>query len=432
MAKIYDGLQLAFKVSANSLYGQCGAKTSPICKVELAASTTAIGRRMIMFSKKYIETAYKDQIVTLDLNCSGIYDPKTKTVNPTSYTGRVVHVKDSYCVYGDTDSVFIKFGLYTPEGEKITGIDAVHISTAVCQKAVKEISSQLKKPQNIEREKIIDPFILISKKRYHGRYYTKMADPGFYDNSMGIALKRRDNAPIVKKVFGGAIDIIMNERDIAKAFEFVKTQFAKILKGEHPLEEFIISKTLRSYYKKPKQIAHNVLASRQAQRDPGNRFEPNDRVPYVFIINDAGKGLLQGDRIETPDFIRQNKNIKIDYKMYITNQIIKPVSQIFELVPGYEKAEEILTQILEMAENDRTGNTRLDGFIKKKTAPAVTESLYTILKERREQVIRELDESDEDEVPEAETQLMEEIDSDDVEEMDDDAEGTSNYDDPTF
>ena len=32
--KLWDGLQLAYKVTANSLYGQCGAKTSPISKVE--------------------------------------------------------------------------------------------------------------------------------------------------------------------------------------------------------------------------------------------------------------------------------------------------------------------------------------------------------------------------------------------------------------
>jgi hypothetical protein len=41
--------------------------------------------------------------------------------------------------------------------------------------------------------------------------------------------------------------------------------------------------------------------------------------------------LLQGDKIETPKYIAE-KNLKIDYGFYITNQIMKPVQQVFALV----------------------------------------------------------------------------------------------------
>jgi len=37
------------------------------------------------------------------------------------------------------------------------------------------------------------------------------------------------------------------------------------------MDYFIITKTLRSYYKNPDQIAHNVLAQRIGKRDPGNK-----------------------------------------------------------------------------------------------------------------------------------------------------------------
>ena len=40
---------------------------------------------------------------------------------------------------------------------------------------------------------------------------------------------------------------------------------------------------------------------------------------------------LQGDRIEHPDYIREN-NLKPDYMFYITNQIMKPVGQIYSLI----------------------------------------------------------------------------------------------------
>jgi DNA polymerase elongation subunit (family B) len=95
-----------------------------------------------------------------------------------------------------------------------------------------------------------------------------------------------------------------------------------------PVEKLIISKSLRSFYKNPKQIAHNVLAERIGVRDPGNKPAPGDRIPYVYIQN--GKK-LQGEKIETPAFIRDNK-LKIDYGYYITNQIMNPVVQIYSLV----------------------------------------------------------------------------------------------------
>ena len=43
------------------------------------------------------------------------------------------------------------------------------------------------------------------------------------------------------------------------------------------------------------------------------------------------KVALQGDRIEHPDYIREH-GLKPDYNFYITNQILKPVCQIYGLI----------------------------------------------------------------------------------------------------
>ena len=51
----------------------------------------------------------------------------------------------------------------------------------------------------------------------------------------------------------------------------------------------------------------------------------------TIIIENPDKKVLQGERIETPTFILENK-IKINYSFYITNQIMKPVQQVFALV----------------------------------------------------------------------------------------------------
>ena len=100
---------------------------------------------------------------------------------------------------------------------------------------------------------------------------------------MGIVLKRRDNAPVVKDVYGGVIDILMKEKSVEKAIKFTEKQLQALVDGDIPIEKLIITKSLRSNYKNPKQIAHKVLADRMGERDPGNKPQSNDRIPYCFI-----------------------------------------------------------------------------------------------------------------------------------------------------
>jgi hypothetical protein len=113
-----------------------------------------------------------------------------------------------------------------------------------------------------------------------------------------------------------------------------------MIDGRFDLNMFVISKTLREYYKDPESIAHKVLAMRMADRDPGNKPASNERIPYVYIKIDEKPGVeyLQGDRIEHINYVREQK-CKVDFETYITNQIMKPVSQILELdienIPGY-------------------------------------------------------------------------------------------------
>ncbi|MGA1777064.1 MAG: 6-phosphofructokinase, partial [Flavobacteriaceae bacterium] len=153
-------------------------------------------------------------------------------------------------------------------------------------------------------------------------------------NEMGIVLKRRDNAPIVKDVYGGVIDILMKEKNIQKAIDYVHKCLQDLVDGNVPIEKLIITKSLRSFYKNPQGVAHKVLADRIAQRDPGNKPTSGDRIPFVYIVTKLqgkGKKVLQGDKIETPTFIKEN-NLQIDYSFYITNQIMKPLLQLFGLV----------------------------------------------------------------------------------------------------
>ena len=61
---------------------------------------------------------------------------------------------------------------------------------------------------------------------------------------MGIVLKRRDNAPIVKDIYGGIIDILMKQQNIKQAIDFLKSCLQNIVDEKYPMDKLIITKSL--------------------------------------------------------------------------------------------------------------------------------------------------------------------------------------------
>ena len=238
----------------------------------------------------------------------------------------------------NTDSVFFTFNLATSDGTPIRGKDALEITIEFAKEVGNLATKFLKSPHAWVYEKTLMPFCLLSKKRYIGMLYEDKPEKP-KRKSMGIVLKRRDNAPIVKDIYGGVIDILMKEQNVETAIKFLKTSLQNLVDEKVPMDKLIISKSLRSGYKNPAQIAHKVLADRMGKRDPGNKPSVGDRIPFVYIQN-PDKKALQGERIEHPDFILANK-IKPNYAFYITNQIMKPIQQVFALVleniPSYKR-----------------------------------------------------------------------------------------------
>ena len=320
---LLDAQQLAYKLTANSLYGQLGSGTFKIRRQVLAASTTAYGRKQLMYAKSVIEELY-----------GGGRDPRC----------------DVECIYGDTDSIFLRFRPKDPiTGKRLHGKAALVMAKELTIESGKLVSSCLKPPHDFEFDKIFRSFCLLSKKRYVGDMSEDgLEEDDFHRKSMGIVMKRRDNAPIVKYVYRRAIDLILdpNRKDVGSGVQEAAIQVQSIMKdlleGKFPLSKLTITKSLRSEYKDPTRIAHKVLADRIGQRDPGNKPSTSDRIPYVYITRKGPIPKLQGDRIELPSYIKEH-NLTPDYSFYITNQIAKPVAQVFglavESIPGVKQAE---------------------------------------------------------------------------------------------
>lgn len=437
LAKILDALQLAYKVTANSLYGQCGAPTSAIYKKDVAGATTATGREMLNCARILTEYIFLkltnvalegdyDEFVRLtdrlfDKDPDAVFDPKdlaklkikkdgemytdyhylsvfkdnkdniddAKFTNPklkhkckedfVQYLYNTLRnlLTDKYyikphVIYGDTDSIFIKFNISCNIAKK-TIIDktALPISIELGKLCSMLLHKVLPAPQNMAYEKTFFPFVILTKKRYVGIKYEFDPDHG-YQASMGIVMKRRDNAPIVKIVVGGIIKCLMDvNNDINGAIKYTKESLRKVLSGKYPLDKFIITKTLKGdaltkderilEQKKPKEersyadrsrIVHAVLADRKADRDPGNKHKSNDRVSYLYKVVKESEIKLQGDRVEDPVYLVQN-SIPVDYLFYVTNQIMKPSLQFLDVV--MENANSIFNKCITIETNRRKG-----------------------------------------------------------------------------
>lgn len=233
-------------------------------------------------------------------------------------------------VVHNTDSVFFTFNLQDPQtGEDIRGKKALEITIEIAQDAAHLCSDYLKAPMELSYEKTLMPFILLSKKRYVGMLYETNPNKGKL-KYMGLSLKRRDSCDYLKDVYGGILTILMDDtQTVHAACAFLDRAIRQLIDGQVPMEKLAVTKALRGYYKNPEQIAHHVLATRIGKRDPGNKPKPGDRMKFVHIVS-KNKHALQGEKIETPEFIRQH-GLPIDYTFYITNQLMKPLQQLFGL-----------------------------------------------------------------------------------------------------
>ena len=292
--KVLDGRQLALKISANSVYGFTGAQVGgKLPCVEISQSVTAFGREMIMFTKNNIEEKYENTKV----------------------------------IYGDTDSVMINFG-----------VQNVEKAISLGREAAAYVTDFFTSPIKLEFEKVYYPYLLINKKRYAGLYFTQ---PNTYDkiDCKGIETIRRDNCRFASDLIATVLNIILINRDISKAINYVKEKISDLINDRIDLTELIITKELTKTQYKAKQ-AHVELASKMEKRDPGTAPKLGDRVPYVIIkLNKKTTPLYQ--RSENPDFVLKN-GLQIDYEYYLLNQIKNPLLRVFDPILGTNTAEKKL------------------------------------------------------------------------------------------
>ena len=320
MKEVYNGKQLAYKISMNSVYGFTGAGKGILPCVPIASTTTSKGRSMIEETKAYVEK---------------------------NFPGAKVR-------YGDTDSVMVEFDVGDRKGE-----EAIAYSWEVGERAAEECSALFKKPNNLELEKVYCPYFLYSKKRYAAKLWTKGKDGNMhmdYIDVKGLQLVRRDNTPHVREVCKELLDVVLTSSDPAPPKELAKERAIELLSGDVPNQKLILSQGLSDTYKvngksvsitkydqeTGKYLSENINQShvqvfhKMRERKPGSEPQSGDRVPYILTKTQDPKAKAY-EKAEDPKYV-EDHGIPVDYHYYFLNKFLNPVCDLLD--PLYENVKE--------------------------------------------------------------------------------------------
>ena len=288
MKQVYNGKQLAYKVSMNSVYGFTGASRGILPCVPIAATTTAEGRHMIEQTKELVEREFRGAKVR----------------------------------YGDTDSVMVEF-----DCEGRTGMEALEHSWALGERAAEMCNKLFKPPKNLELEKVYWPYILYSKKRYAAKMWTQNKEGKMamdYIDVKGLQLVRRDNIPYVRQVSKEILDIILESKNSEAAKKLAHERAVELLSGKVPMEKLILSQKLADNYKST-SLPHVRVRDKIKEREPGSEPQSGDRVQFVLLTT----GDKQFEKAEDPRWVEKHA-LPLDYQYYFTNKFMNPVCDLLE------------------------------------------------------------------------------------------------------
>ena len=278
--RLLDARQKALKVVANATYGYAGWSGARWYKREVAESTAAWGRYVIR-----------------------------RTIDMAEEMGIEL-------IYGDTDSVFVKY-----EPEKVEKF----------LKAVEEEFGLKIKPDEIFERVLFTE----AKKRYCGLL------PDGRLEIVGLEAVRGDWSALARKVQKEVLAIVLKVRPereaVGKAVEVVRDYVRKLRNKQIPLKDLVIWEELT---RKPEEYkvrtAHVEVAKKMMEE--GWEVSVGDKIGYVIV---RGQGKLYERAV--PYFKAEYDRLDLDY--YIKKQIIPVAARVLKVFGVGE--EDLLARVEE-------------------------------------------------------------------------------------
>jgi DNA polymerase elongation subunit (family B) len=278
---LLNQLQLAFKVSANSIYGSLASRFGLLQFLVGGMCVTAIGRRSVKRVVHLMETEHRAKVI-----------------------------------YGDTDSAYVKFR-DMPRDKLYT----------YCNEVSKKISEHFPRPMNLEFEgKIYQFYFIFSKKRYIYKLYDKESL-----TVSGVLLKRRDSSLIVKEIYQQLVDSCLKRVSADELWARFFQSISILLCGCRGAEEYAIGKSVKTIESFP------IRDRSEKKMYFGDYIVP--RLPEDPVARE--KILKKKGAVDDIDFYKKslNSHVQLALKMRDRGQTIQNGSRLdFLYIKGHDKA----------------------------------------------------------------------------------------------
>jgi DNA polymerase delta subunit 1 len=302
----------------------------------------------------------------------------------------------------NTDSCFLSIK-FNRNNFELNRKDAFNLAIVCGDNLTKDIFKR--PPIELEFEKVYQPFILLTKKRYIGKKFEDTKDPLKLKTltTAGIALTRRDYCQMVKKCYKEIIDKVMegNESSVSDSLDIFKNYINKIETYNIDFDELVISAMLAKNYScslckektewnmlkcgtssckennvtkrseyclkcKAKfkcihvfSLAHVNLAVTLLKRT--EEINVNDRIQYLYVEpTEYKKDAKKADLAEDPKYAKEH-GLKFNRVCYL-EQLAKPILGFYKIV--LKEDENLLDDIINVV------NGKLVEFGGKKLKPS--------------------------------------------------------------